>query len=157
MDDSIVFQQSIVDPGTTILGICSDPKKSTYWIFTSNEIYEVVVTDEERDLWRILLREKSFEKAMRFAKTTGQKDQVAIKHGEHLAASGRYVEAAGVWGKSSKSFEEVALTFLERGEHDALRKYLLAKLANLKKSVSSIFSIHCCRICLRVHSKSCNE
>ena len=136
LDDSIVFQQNLVDPGATVLGLCSDPKKSTFWVFTSAEIYEIVVTDEERDLWKILLKEKSFEKAMRFAKTNSQKDQVAIKQGDYLVASGRYVEAAEVWGKSSKSFEEVALTFLERGEQDALRMYLLAKLANLKKSVS---------------------
>ncbi|KAG0640213.1 Pep3/Vps18/deep orange family-domain-containing protein [Tuber brumale] len=134
LDDSIVFRQTLVDPGTTVLGLCSDPKKSTFWVFTSAEIYEIVVTDEERDLWKILLKEKSFEKAMRFAKTNSQKDQVAIKQGDYLVASGRYVEAAEIWGKSSKSFEEVALTFLERGEQDALRMYLLAKLANLKKS-----------------------
>ncbi|PWW80483.1 hypothetical protein C7212DRAFT_356596 [Tuber magnatum] len=95
LDYSIVFQQTLVDPGTTVLGLCSDPKKSTLWVFTSADIYEI---------------------------------------GDYLAASGRYVEAAEIWGQSSKSFEEVALTFLERGEQDALRMYLLAKLANLKKS-----------------------
>lgn len=140
LDYSIVFQQSIVEPGTTVLGLCSDPKKSTFWVFTSAEIYEIVVTDEERDLWKILLKEKSFEKATRFAKTNSQRDQVAIKQGDFLAANGKYVEAAAVWGKSSKSFEEVALTFLERGDHDALRRYLLVKLANLKKNVSLVWS-----------------
>ncbi|CAZ82469.1 unnamed protein product [Tuber melanosporum] len=95
LDDSIVFQQTLVDPGTTVLGLCSDPKKSTFWVFTSAEIYEI---------------------------------------GDYLVASGKYMGAAEIWGKSSKSFEEVALTFLERGEQDALRMYLLAKLANLKKS-----------------------
>ncbi|KAH0606968.1 uncharacterized protein H6S33_002956 [Morchella sextelata] len=134
LDDSIVFSQSIVDPGTRILGICADLKKCTYWVFTASEIYEVVVVDEERDLWRILLKERAFERAMRYAKTPAQRDAVAVGQGEYLVRCGRYEEAAGVWGGCSKSFEEVALTFLERGEQDALRRYLLVKLGSLKKS-----------------------
>jgi vacuolar protein sorting-associated protein 18 len=140
LDDSIVFQQTLVDSGTPVLGLCSDPKKSTFWVFTPAEIHEVVVTDEERDLWKILLEDGSFDKAMRYAKTNSQKDQVAVKQGDHLAANGRYIEAAEVWGKSSKSFEEVALMFLEKGEQDALRKYLLTKLMNLKKNVSTEYT-----------------
>lgn len=137
LDDSVVFQEAIVDPGTKVLGLCSDVKKSTFWVFTTAEIFEVVVTEEERDVWRIQLAENSFEAAMRFAKYPIQKDEVAVAHGDHLVAHGKYVEAAGVYGKSSKNFEEVALTFLENGEQDALRMYLLAKLTTLKQSVSS--------------------
>ncbi|KAI5804378.1 Pep3/Vps18/deep orange family-domain-containing protein [Geopyxis carbonaria] len=134
LDDSIVFQEVIAEPGTKVLGLCSDVKKSTFWAFTSSNILEIEVIDEDRDVWKIYLADKSFEAAMRFAKTPAQKDQVAVAHGDYLTAHGKYIEAAEVYGGSSKSFEEVALTFLENGEHDALRKYLLVKLANLKKT-----------------------
>ena len=137
LDDSVVFQEAIVDPGTRVLGLCSDVKKSTFWIFTTTEIFEVVVTKEDRDVWKIYLADKSFEEAMRFAKTPAHEDQVAVAHGDHLVAHGKYVQAAQVYGRSSKSFEEVALTFLESGEQDALRTYLLAKLVTLKPSVST--------------------
>ncbi|KAF8536894.1 Pep3/Vps18/deep orange family-domain-containing protein [Trichophaea hybrida] len=103
LDDSVVFQEAIVDPDTRVLGLCSDVKKSTFWVFTTTEIFEV-------------------------------KDQVAVAHGDYHVANGKYVEAAEVYGKSSKNFEEVALTFLENGEPDALRTYLLAKLVTLKPS-----------------------
>jgi hypothetical protein len=141
LDDSVVFQEAIVDPDTTVLGLCSDVKKSTFWVFTTTEIFEVVVMDEDRDVWKILLADKSFDAATRFAKTPAQKDQVAVAHGDHLVAHGKYVEAAKVYGKSSKSFEEVALTFLENGEQDALRTYLLAKLNTLKPSVSIFLEV----------------
>jgi hypothetical protein len=136
LDGSVVFQESIVDPGTKVLGLCSDVKKSTFWVFTTSEIFEVVVADEDRDVWKIQLADKSFDAAMRFAKTPVQKDEVAVAHGDYLVSHGKYVEAAGVYGKSGKNFEEVALTFLEHGEQDALRTYLLAKLVTLKQSVS---------------------
>ena len=137
LDDSVVFQEAIVDPGTKVLGLCSDVKKSTFWVFTTAEIFEIVVSDEDRDVWKIYLAERSFDAAMRFARLPAHKDQVAVAHGDHLVAHGRYVEAAGVYGRSSKSFEEVALTFLENGEQDALRTYLLEKLVTLKPSVST--------------------
>jgi hypothetical protein len=131
LDDSLVFQEAVVDPGTKVLGLCSDVKKSTFWVFTTSEIFELVVSDEDRDLWRIHLAEKKFDDAMRFAKTLAQKDQVAVAHGDYLVAHGKYVEAAAVYGRSSKGFEEVALIFLENGEQDALRTYLMAKLTTL--------------------------
>ena len=136
LDDSVVFQEAVVDPGTKVLGLCSDAGKSTFWLFTTDEIYEVVVNDEGRDLWKILLADKSFDAAQRFAKTPAQKDEVSVAQGDHLISYGKYIEAAEVYGKCSKSFEEVALTFLENGEQDALRKYLLTKLSHLKRSVS---------------------
>jgi hypothetical protein len=139
LDDSAVFQEAVVDPGTKVLGLCSDVKKSTFWVFTTSEIFELVVSDEDRDLWRIHLADKNFDDAMRFAKTSFQRDKVAVAHGDHLVAHGKYVEAAAVYGKSSKSFEEVALIFLENGEQDALRTYLMAKLTTLT-SVSTVLA-----------------
>lgn len=136
LDDSVVFQEAVVDPGTTVLGLCSDAKKSTLWAYTNTELFEIVVTDEDRHVWKIMLGDKSFDAAMRFAKTPLQKDQVAVAHGDHLVSSGKYLEAAEVYGGSTKSFEEVTLTFLENGEPDALRRYLLVKLGHLKKTVS---------------------
>jgi len=44
------------------------------------------------------------------------------------------MEAASVWGRSSKAFEEVCLSLIDNGQEDALRKYLMAKLGTYKKS-----------------------
>ncbi|KAF8448426.1 putative vacuolar protein sorting-associated protein [Terfezia claveryi] len=134
LDDSVVFQEDVSDVCTKILGICMDPKNSTYWVSTSESIYEILETKEDRDVWRLKMADKSFDEAYRYAETPHQKDTVAVAQGDHLAAQGLYIEAAAVYGKSSKSFEEVCLTFLDNNEPDALRKYLLTKLASLKKS-----------------------
>ena len=55
LDESVVFNQHILESGQASLGLFSDHQKNTYWLFTSNEIFEIVVTDEARDVWRILL------------------------------------------------------------------------------------------------------
>ncbi|KAL3474502.1 Pep3/Vps18/deep orange family-domain-containing protein [Aspergillus californicus] len=136
MNDEIVFDQEVLEPGQSALGLVTDAMKRTYWLFTSQEIYEICVEDEDRAVWKIFLQKQMFERALQHAHTSSEKDAVATASGDFLASKGRYLEAAGVWGKSSKGFEEVCLTLIRGGQHDALRKYLLSQLSVYKKSSS---------------------
>ncbi|KAK5121856.1 hypothetical protein LTR85_004427 [Meristemomyces frigidus] len=133
LDESIVYNQQVLDAGQSTLGLFADHQKNTYWLFTSNEIFEVVVTDEARDVWRILLKQGQYEAAQQYAKTAEQRDAVASMTGDHLISQGKFMDAATVLGQSTKAFEDVALTFIDHGEQDALRKYLLVKLSTLPK------------------------
>ncbi len=134
LDDTIVFDQIVLEPGQSALSLIADIKSNTYWLFTTREIFEIVVTDEARDVWKIMLKSQQFEAASQFAKTSAQKDAVATASGDYLVGKGQYMEAAAVYGRSTKPFEQVALTFIDQGEQDALRKYLLTKLSTLKKT-----------------------
>ncbi|KKK14266.1 hypothetical protein ARAM_006038 [Aspergillus rambellii] len=136
MSEEIVYDQVVLEPGQSALGLLTDAMKQTYWLFTKQEIFEVCVQDEDRDVWKIFLQKEMFDQALQYAHTSAQKDAVATASGDFLASKGRYLEAAKVWGKSSKGFEEVCLTLIKRGEHDALRKYLLSQLSVYKKSSS---------------------
>jgi hypothetical protein len=132
---SIVYDQTILDPGQKAVGLCVDLQKHTFWLVTSpKEILEIVPRDEDRDIWKIMLQMQQFDAALRYAHTPAQRDAVAIASGDYLVSKGQHSEAAGVYGKSSKPFEEVALTFIDNDQPDALRKYLLAKLSTYKKS-----------------------
>jgi hypothetical protein len=134
LDDSIVYNQEVLEPGQNSLGLFADYQKNTYWLFTSSEIYEIVLNDETRNVWKVMLRQGNYEAAQHYAKSTDEKDTVAAMTGDYLISQGRFAEAAVVLGKSSKPFEDVALNFIDKGEHDALRKYLLTKLVGLPKS-----------------------
>lgn len=134
LDETVVSNQQVLDPGQASLGLFTDHYKNTYWLFTPQEIFEIVVTNEARDVWHILLKQGQYEAAQQYAKTPEQKDMVASTMGDHLMSQGKFEDAAVVLGKSTKAFEDVALTFIDKGEQDALRKYLLTKLSSLKKS-----------------------
>lgn len=134
LDDTVVFDQVVLDPGQQALGLLADQQKNTFWLFTTREIFEIVVTDEDRDIWKVMLRTEHFDAALRYARSSAQKDAVATASGDYLVSKGSYLEAAGVYGKSNKPFEQVALTFIDNNQQDALRKYLLTKLLALKKS-----------------------
>lgn len=129
-----VYDQVILEQGQKALGLYVDQQKNTFWLFTAQEIFEIVVRDEDRDIWRIMLESQQFDEALQHAHTASQKDAIAMASGDYLISKGQYVEAAGVYGKSSKSFEEVALTFIDHNQNDALRKYLLTKLTTYKKA-----------------------
>jgi hypothetical protein len=134
LDDRVVFDQVVLDPGQQALGLFADQQKNTFWLFTTQEIYEIVVTDEDRDVWKVMLKTEHFDAALRYARGPAQKDAVATASGDYLISKGLYIEAAGVYGKSSKPFEQVALTFVDNDQPDALRKYLLTKITTYKKS-----------------------
>ena len=134
LDNTVVVDQVVLDPGQIALGLFADVKKNTFWMVTAEEVFEIVANDETRDIWKIMLNSQQFDAASRFAKTKAQKDAVATASGDYLVNKGQYMEAALVYGRSSKAFEDVAITFIDKGESDALRKYLLTKLSTLKKS-----------------------
>jgi vacuolar protein sorting-associated protein 18 len=134
LDDTVVLDQKVLEPGQTALGLFADVKKETFWLVTADELHEIRAEDESRDIWKILLKAQKFDAASRFATTAEQKDAVATASGDYLVGMKQYMEAATVYGRSTKPFEQVALTFIDNGESDALRKYLLTKLSTMKKS-----------------------
>ncbi|KAL9601709.1 MAG: hypothetical protein Q9219_002320 [cf. Caloplaca sp. 3 TL-2023] len=134
LDEKIIYDQVVLEPTDTLLCLASDQKKNTFWLFTTQEIYEIVVTDEDRDVWKVMLAAQKFDQASQYARSPAQKDAVATASGDYLIKKKQYLDAASLYGKSSRSFEEVALTFIDHGEQDALRKYLLTKIATYKKT-----------------------
>lgn len=134
LDETIIYDQKVLEHGQVPLGLFSDRRKGTLWLFTRQDIYEVVITDEARDIWKIMLANKDLDAAAKFASTPEQKDAVAVASGDHLVACSRFAEAAAVYGISTKPFEDVALAFIDHDQRDALRKYLLVKLSSLKKN-----------------------
>ena len=134
LDEELVFDQVVLEPGESAIALLADKKKNTFWLFTTHDIFEIVVTDEDRDVWKIMLKNQQFSLASQYARTPAQKDSVAMASGDYLISKGQFLEAANVYGKSSRPFEQVALAFIDHGEQDALRRYLLTKLATYKKT-----------------------
>ncbi|KAL8870616.1 MAG: hypothetical protein Q9174_003383 [Haloplaca sp. 1 TL-2023] len=133
LDEKVVHDQIVLESGASVLCLLSDQKQNTFWLLTTQEIFEIVVTDEDRDVWKTMLAAQKFDQASHYARTSAQKDAVATASGDYLIEKKRFLDAASVYGKSSRSFEQVALTFIDQGEQDALRKYLLTKLSTYKK------------------------
>jgi hypothetical protein len=134
LNQKIVYDQEVLDASQDAIGLYADLKKNTFWLFTPQEIFEISAEEEDRDVWKIMLQEQRFDAALKYARGAAQKDAVATASGDYLVSKNEFQQAASVYGESSKPFEEVALTFIDNNEQDALRKYLSTKLSAYKKS-----------------------
>lgn len=120
----------------TIQGIAADPIQETYWIYTTAAIYEMVIKNEDKDVWQLYLDKKEYDMALEYCKTSDQRNKVRLAQADQLFSKGHFIASAKYYAMTRISFEQAALKFITRNEKDALRVYLLAKLRQLEDNVS---------------------
>ncbi|GAA5992074.1 hypothetical protein JCM10908_000728 [Rhodotorula pacifica] len=135
LTDKVVFLETLDLPdGSRPVRLSTDVLRKTCWMHTETSIFELVIRDEDRDVWKVYLTRQNWELAKKSAKTQRQRDTVLAAEADAYFAAGRFIQAAQAYAQSSKGFEEVVLRFVDKHERDALRVYLVAKLEKLKKS-----------------------
>ena len=67
--------------------------------------------------------------------TAKQRDMIVTSQADAFFNEGRYFQAASAYAQCSATFEEVTLKFLDAGERDALRSYLISRLERTKRAV----------------------
>ncbi|KAH9486613.1 Vacuolar protein sorting-associated protein 18-like protein [Psilocybe cubensis] len=135
LDDTITYEESLpLKPNEVVLGLSADPVRRTYWVYTNQSLFELVIGNEDRDVWKIYLEKGQFEIALRYAKTARQRDQILFAQANHLFLNAQYFPAAQCYAHCSATFEEVALKFLDVGERDSLRSYLISRLERTRKT-----------------------
>ncbi|KAH7912578.1 Pep3/Vps18/deep orange family-domain-containing protein [Hygrophoropsis aurantiaca] len=117
-----------------VRGLTADPVRKTYWVYTDQSMFELVVGNESRDVWQIYLVQEKFDVALKYAKTASQRDQVLSAQARAFFDQGRYFQAAQCFAQCSVSFEEVTLKFLDAGARDDLRSYLISRLERTRKT-----------------------
>ncbi|PLW22745.1 hypothetical protein PCASD_11089 [Puccinia coronata f. sp. avenae] len=133
--DSHLVHEEILDLKTDekIRAITMDPVNQTYWLYSDESIFELIVKNEDRDIWKVYLARKAFEKALSHAHTAIDRDKILVSQADHYLDTAKYIPAAQIYAQCSKPFEEVVLGFIDRGERDALRYYLISRLERLKR------------------------
>ncbi|KAJ7492755.1 Pep3/Vps18/deep orange family-domain-containing protein [Mycena latifolia] len=131
LDKKQTYEESLpLKQNEQVKGLAADPVRKTYWVYTDQSLFELVVDNEDRDVWKIYLQKGQFD-------TAGQRDHVLSAQANAFFAEGRYFQAAQCYAQCSVTFEEVALKFLDVGERDSLRSYLISRLERTRKAVSS--------------------
>ncbi|KAI8456761.1 Pep3/Vps18/deep orange family-domain-containing protein [Phakopsora pachyrhizi] len=134
LDSQVVHEELLnLEAGEEVIAMTSDPVHHTYWVYSSDSIFEMVVKDEARDVWKIYLSRQAFDMALRFAKNPEDRDKVLIGQADSYLQQRKFIPAAQIYAQCSKSFEEVVLGFIDKGERDALRYYLISRLERLRR------------------------
>ncbi|PWZ03605.1 hypothetical protein BCV70DRAFT_170440 [Testicularia cyperi] len=136
LSDSLIFEEALpLRPKERVLGTAVDASKRTFWVYTDASIFELVVSDEDRDVWRVHLERGSFDTALRYAKPGIQRGTVLSHQGDRYFSEAKYIQAAQCYAQTfMRAFEEIVLRFVEVGQRDALRYYLVMRLERLDKS-----------------------
>ncbi len=117
-------------------------------------VYRVFVDDEERDVWKLYLEraledsntdDSSFDTALQLCKGDSKtRDIILTAKAEYLFKSKRYPEAALLFAKTTKSFEEICILFHNHQQETALRSYLASKLKLMaEKDKSNTIQLSC--------------
>lgn len=127
-------------PSQQSCGFCADQLIETYWLYSPDSIYEIVVDNESSGVWQIMMERKMFDQAVSTLKSphgsdSGKYDIIMINKGKYLLKRGSYEQAAQILARTSEPLEETALTFMDAEQPKSLRIYLLNKLRVLPKSL----------------------
>jgi hypothetical protein len=133
LNDKIVYEEVIpLNRNEVVRGMTVDDIKRTYWIYTSDAMYELVIKDEDRDVWKLYLQKKDYAVALQYCKEPSQQTQVYTAQAKDDFEQRRYMQSAKYYAKSTVPFEQVALKFTEKKERDALRFFLINRLERLE-------------------------
>ncbi|KAI0652186.1 Pep3/Vps18/deep orange family-domain-containing protein [Trametes meyenii] len=135
LNEQLAYEELLpLKPNEQVRGLTSDPVRKTYWVYTDQAIWEVGVTNEHRDVWKIYLEKGRFDAALQYANSASQRDQIMSAQAKAFFNEGRYFQAAQCYAQCSVPFEEVTLKSLDAGERDALRSYLISRLERTRKT-----------------------
>ena len=71
--------------------------------------------DSQQCRWRLFLDKGKFEQALQYCKDPSQKDVVWSAQADHYFKLKKYDLAATFYGKTQRSFEDIALRFIKIG------------------------------------------
>ncbi|RPD81956.1 hypothetical protein L226DRAFT_528166 [Lentinus tigrinus ALCF2SS1-7] len=135
LNQQLAYEELLpLKPNEQVRGLTADPVRKTYWVYTDQSIWEIGVTNEHRDVWKIYLEKGKYDAALQYANSAPQRDQIMSAQAQAFFNEGRYFQAAQCYAQCSVSFEEVTLKFLDAGERDALRSYLISRLERTRKT-----------------------
>jgi len=91
LDNLIIYEEDIpLEPGEKVLGLRMDFVNESYWLFTTHSLYEILITDEDRNVWNFYLKQKMFDTALSFTKNESQKDKVLTSQADYYYLQQRY-------------------------------------------------------------------
>lgn len=135
----LVLDEALDSRVGTVHGLATDPSVNTVWIHSDRRILEVVIADEDRNVWKLFLNkavagngdDRDFEHALSVCRTAAERQHVFTAQADKYFDRDEFDRAAVVYAKTNRSFEEVALKFLEKETRDSLLLFLLQKLKSL--------------------------
>ncbi|CUS24068.1 LAQU0S13e02564g1_1 [Lachancea quebecensis] len=146
LNNEVVTQKTTWNQGNEkILELVVDYSQSppTFWCYSTSNIYEIVLEEESKGIWRLLNKFGKYDEALKLPDLApAEKDFILEQKGDYLFSKKDFVEAARCYGMSdSATTAEVALKLMKCSDFIALQTFLTAKLSTARQKKGSIVQI----------------
>ncbi|KAJ6253228.1 vacuolar protein sorting-associated protein [Anaeramoeba flamelloides] len=128
LDNQTILDESFEDQ---FIGLSHDHTKNIIWLYSPNSIYEVHISNENRNVWKVFLDRKDYPTALQYSQTPSQKNTIRSQQAEDYFKKNRFEPSARIYAKTSLSFERVALKFSKIHDKTYLKVFLQEKLNNI--------------------------
>jgi hypothetical protein len=89
-----------------------DEVSNSYWLLTDTSLYEIFVSNEGKDIWRLYLSQGDYESAYQHCSNPHQSKIISTAHADSLFSRGDYIVAAQQFIRSTRTFESVCMKYL---------------------------------------------
>ncbi|GAV50388.1 hypothetical protein ZYGR_0U02440 [Zygosaccharomyces rouxii] len=138
LNNAVVFEESIwTQKSENMIGLTADYSQNppTFWCFSSSNIYEIILHDEAKAVWRLMCEQREYDRALQLKGLTGwERENIYYKKGLHLLKDqSEPLKAAESLGEADcVSVGSVAFQFMQPpGDIEPLQIYLTSKLNKL--------------------------
>lgn len=128
LTNELVFECKCNIGRSVMRGLAHDPRTNITFAYTENQLFEVHIDHESRNVWRMYLRNGQYDLAEQYAREDWQRDAIWTAAANHYFSQKLYKIAAEIYAKTTRSFEEVTLKFMNENATPALMVYLKEKL-----------------------------
>ena len=128
LTNELVFECKCNVGRSFMRGLAHDPRTNITFAYTDSQLFEVHIEQESRNVWRMYLRNGQYDLAEQYAREDWQRDAIWTAAANHYFSQKLYKIAAEIYAKTTRSFEEVTLKFMNENATPALMVYLKEKL-----------------------------
>lgn len=112
LTNELVFECKCNIGRSQMRGLAHDPKTNITFAYTDFQLFEVHIENESKNVWRQYLGNGQYDLAEQYAKEDWQRDAIWTAAANHYFGQKLYKIAAEIYAKTSRSFEEVTLKFM---------------------------------------------
>lgn len=133
---SVLYEQ--VENAASIMGGSVDLRESTFWLFSSENLYEIKLENELNGMWKVLADQKRYEEALEIADSRAAKSYILKNYGlSELNSKNNTKHGAKLLGLSDTPLEVACLEVMNIDE-SAVPDLLLARLSHTKSKAQQI-------------------
>ncbi|XP_022227330.2 vacuolar protein sorting-associated protein 18 homolog isoform X1 [Drosophila obscura] len=133
LNQEVVYQEPLDEARVgKPLNIERDDITGSIYVYTVKAVFNLRITREERNVWRIYLDRGQYELATAHAAEVPEHlDLVLVQRADAAFTEGSYEVAADYYAETGKSFEEVCLKFMVLPDKRPIINYVKKRLSRL--------------------------